>query len=375
MILIFLLFSLFATAKETICLNMVVKDEAYDIKRCLDSVRPLIDSWVIVDVGSSDGTQEIIRNLLEDIPGTLYERPWRNFGANRTEALQLAAGKGDYILFMNGSDALEFESGFSLPPLTKDFYFLWQGTKDFSYLLPQLVKATLPLKWVGVAHEHLECEVEHTSETLQKVRAVQAVSDADSDLRRIWKNVRLLEDGLKKEPNNTRYAFYLSESYRDVGERGKALECYQRRIKMGGWEEEVFWSLLQVAFLLQSLELPLSMAIVGYTQAHRFRPHRIEPIYYLAEIYNNEKKYAQAYELLKSRDSIAKPPEKDVLFNQDWIEKYGLLFQLSISSYYVGKYQESLNACDKLLAMRDLPEFFRKKTEENRPFPLMKIHK
>ena len=31
-----------------------------------------------------------VRELLADIPGTLYEQPWKNFGHNRTEALELA---------------------------------------------------------------------------------------------------------------------------------------------------------------------------------------------------------------------------------------------------------------------------------------------
>ena len=66
---------------------MIVKNESEVIKRCLDSVIPVIDYWVIIDTGSNDGTQDIIKNHLKDIPGELHERPWKNFGENRTEAL------------------------------------------------------------------------------------------------------------------------------------------------------------------------------------------------------------------------------------------------------------------------------------------------
>ena len=64
----------------------------------------------------------------------------------------------------------------------------------------------------------------------------------------------------------------------------------------------------------------------------------------------------------------------DVLFVQDWIEEYGLLFELSITSFYVGHYQESLDACDKLLEIKDLPQTWRDQVELNRLYPMTKLN-
>ena len=77
---------------------MIVKNESKIIERCLKSVYHLIDTWCIVDTGSTDGTQDIIKEFLKDKPGELIERPWVNFGHNRNEALSLARRWGEWIL-------------------------------------------------------------------------------------------------------------------------------------------------------------------------------------------------------------------------------------------------------------------------------------
>src|SRR6516164_2358534 len=93
--------------KQKICLSMIVKNEAPVIRRCLASVLPLIDYWIIVDTGSKDGTQNIIRDFMRSIPGELHERVWVNFAHNRTQSLELAKPHGDFILIIDADDVLE----------------------------------------------------------------------------------------------------------------------------------------------------------------------------------------------------------------------------------------------------------------------------
>ena len=79
----------------SICLNMIVRNEAKVICRALDSVMELIDYWVICDTGSTDDTPAIIKSYFQErkIPGELHSQAWINFGHNRNEALKLARGK------------------------------------------------------------------------------------------------------------------------------------------------------------------------------------------------------------------------------------------------------------------------------------------
>src|ERR1700756_5080078 len=85
--------------RPTICLSMIVRDEAHVVVETLDSVSGHIDYWVIVDTGSTDSTVETITSHMSElgIPGEMHERRWLDFGTNRTEALALCTGKADYI--------------------------------------------------------------------------------------------------------------------------------------------------------------------------------------------------------------------------------------------------------------------------------------
>ena len=68
----------------TICLNMIVKNEESVLPRCLNSVKDLIDYWVIVDTGSTDRTKEILEEFKSVVPGEYYSRPWVDYAHNRT---------------------------------------------------------------------------------------------------------------------------------------------------------------------------------------------------------------------------------------------------------------------------------------------------
>ena len=89
--------------KSKFCFNTMVNNEAHCVERMLNTIWPYIDYWVIQDNGSTDGTQDIIRNFFEEkgIPGFLYQIDWWDgHGVNRDHCIKtaLAADHGcDWI--------------------------------------------------------------------------------------------------------------------------------------------------------------------------------------------------------------------------------------------------------------------------------------
>ena len=93
---------------KTIGLCMIVKNETKVIRQCLESTLPLIDYILIVDTGSTDGTQEMIRDFLahHSIEGTVIDEPWRDFAYNRSFALERLreVAQVDYALIIDADD-------------------------------------------------------------------------------------------------------------------------------------------------------------------------------------------------------------------------------------------------------------------------------
>lgn len=364
---LFLFLPLHATEKKTICLNMIVKNETAVITRCLASVKPIIDYWVIVDTGSTDGTQEMIKEFMKDVPGELHERPWKNFEHNRNEALDLAKGKADYCLIMDADDLLEFDKDFRLPQLTADAYRFRIYLGPSVYQRDQLINMQKSWKWKGVLHEYLFCPEPHTYQAMEHATYKATRDGARShDPKKYMKDAAILEAALKDEPNNTRYMFYLAQSYRDAEEFDKSILCYEKRVAMGGWREEIYWSLFQIASIKQLLKKPTDILINDYFRAYRASPHRSEALYGLCELLRMNNEHQLAYSLLKAHNFIPKPQVEDILFRQLWKENWGLLFELSIDAYYVQKYQESIDLCNKLLQRTDIPDNYRSTITRNK---------
>src|SRR5207253_10229682 len=89
--------------KKSICLVMIVLNETKVLPRCFDSVCNYMDTYSICDTGSTDGTPEFIRNdwTAKGIKGKVHNDPWKNFGHNRSNAVQFAQGTADLLLLMD----------------------------------------------------------------------------------------------------------------------------------------------------------------------------------------------------------------------------------------------------------------------------------
>ncbi|MEP7276814.1 MAG: glycosyltransferase [Betaproteobacteria bacterium] len=350
--------------RASLCLNMIVKNEAHVIRRCLDSVRPFLSHWVVVDTGSTDGTQEIVRTHLRHLPGELHERPWRDFGTNRSEALVLARGRADYVLVMDADNVLHAPPGYAFHDLTADGYYVTHRYGDVEFGMAILLADRLPWRYEGVLHEYATADVPHQVVPLdgpwvQMFHEGARSHDPDTYL----KDAAILEAALAKDPANARNGYYLAQSLRDAGEFDRALAAFRHRATMTGFAEETWHARYQAALLVERLQRPPAEIERAYLEAWNARPARAEPLAQLARWHRERGEWPLA--LLFARAAAATPRPPDQLFVEDAVYAWRALDEVAIAAWHAGARDEGRAAAQRLVAEAHFPASERDRIEKN----------
>lgn len=355
---------------------MIVRNESAVIERCLRSLRPFIDCWAISDTGSNDGTQDLIRRELADLPGELIERPWVDFAHNRNEALELAARYGDYALVIDADEILVADAGFSWPALEAPGYLLEFHFGNTRYRRIAVPRLDADWRWSGVLHEALISTRAAEAKFLPGLR-IHVHTDGARSQRPVTEkfaaDAEVLRRALADEPANARYAFYLAQSLRDSGQLAESLAAYRRRVAMGGWDEEVYQAMLQVAVLSERCGCADAEILAAYLNAYEFRPARAEAPCELARYFRLQKRFALGRDF--AAIASAKSPTEDVLFVDHSVQTWRARDELSVSSYWCGEYSTCADLCRELLASSLLPDAERTRVEANLAFAISALAK
>jgi len=387
------------TKNPTLCLNMIVKNESRVIRRLLESVYDIIDAYCICDTGSTDNTIDIIESYFRDknIPGKVIKEPFRNFEYNRSFALKACDEfEVDMVLLMDADMILWRNkkidpSKFKQLLTTHDAYYIFQGNDNMYYKNTRIVKNRTGVSYKGVTHEYVELPHNTNQGVLVKdIIFIQDIGDGGAKSDKFERDVKLLKDGLLETPTNERYMFYLANSLKDLASvqnhqiesqihsldnsckelnnlfKGthsalgliknlevlrksiqkeqeslrykllrEAIEWYEKRIKAGGFWEEVWYSHYNIGHAYFHLG-EVEKAIYYFQKSFIQYPQRVENIYEIVKYYRETGQNDLAVHFyLMGKKSLDVYKSRDYLFIQKDVYDYKLDFEMSILGYYL----------------------------------------
>lgn len=334
--------------RPLLSLVMIVKDEASNIVGVLNSVRDCVDHIVILDTHSTDGTVDLVRKWMSDtgIPGDIYTEDFVDFSTTRNRSLDLAQPTARFSLLLSGDEYLTGGGALrdyleSAPECGAYNVRLTYG--NLAWDSPRVVNNTESWRYVGVVHEILVGPTGGTQYRVPNVSIAHRDADAERKNNRRYSDLQLLHKQHAKNPQDPRTAFYLGQTLGELGFCAEAIAIYNRRIALGGWQEEVYESMYRIGTLSDRGGKPWAESQQRFLEAYLHSPHRAEPLYAIALHYYLAGNHALTF-LFAHAGSKIPYPEKSVLFVQPDVYRFQLHDLVAISGFYLGDEEKKIGA-------------------------------
>src|SRR5262249_28053380 len=141
----------------------------------------------------------------------------------------------------------------------------------------RVVRTSAGYRFRGVVHEVLV----HDDRPIPSLRVPGALirhrrpAPAEARSRVRWeRDVGLLERAIDADPGDARSVYYLAMTLLWLGRLDDAERTFERRIALGGWQEEVYQSRMSLAAIAEARKAPWSVVLERYLAAHATAPHR-----------------------------------------------------------------------------------------------------
>jgi glycosyltransferase involved in cell wall biosynthesis len=271
-------------------------------------------------------------------------------------AVKHAKGKADYLLLFDADFTFVLKDENFKHQLSHDGYLIrYEGNLDYRQML--FVSGKLDWKYVGVTHEYITCGDQSNNFRMFDGFMAKHFYDGGSRGDKFERDVRMLEEAIKEEPDNARYMFYLAQSYKDLEHYTPAIYWYKKRMEKGGWSEEIYNSMYMIAYCKMKRGDHFNEFKNDYYDAYVYRPQRLEALYHLVSycLRNNMSDIGLNYGI----KGINTPYPSDILFVERSIHEWRFFYELALCAFNVRKINLSLQLFSKFISRIDNPEILK----------------
>jgi len=365
-------------SEHRVILVTMVKNESVIIRRMLGSVVHKLDGLIVVDTGSTDKTVELATTFIAESgkPGAVLKTPWVNFGVSRTQSLAVARNwvrdtakwplETTWALLIDGDMVLEGEIErdrlAALAPSVDGIMFN-QKQNSLIYRNIRLVRLTKEIQCIGATHEYWNVH----NRTSWDDPYINDIGDGGSKADKFPRDARLLEAELVLAPNHDRTLFYLGQTYKCMNRWQDAITILERRVEVGGWDEEIYMALIYIGECHEHLKND-AVATHAWLRAWQRCPGRSEAAMCLVEFYRKkpDMQFVAMMFLEKLlacqgvKLQMAVPPKKDYsLFVNHRKVSHDMWNELAILAFYSDHKADASAAIDAMSLRKDLDWNFR----------------
>ena len=339
-----------------IAVVIMVKNEENHILKTLEAARQHINTYVILDTGSTDQTVDQIRSWCAQYSKTLFleQTTFVNFEKTRNELLQLAERAPEkWLLLLDASDEprgtwenLAQISRANPPPdgaLVKQHWHVRPA--DIIYKNCRFIRNRHNWQYKGVVHEYItrfdaETNIINCPDDFYLYQ--DRTKDGNKSAARFLEDYKVLKAAVNEEPNNERHLFYMGQTCRCLRKYEESCIYYRKYLDLTTtfMEER---SEAQYNLGLGLIEIGCDkMALESFLNSYETYK-RVEPLLEIAKYYRREGKFKLAYIFL-SRACKLSIPANSILFFDKRKYDYERWYLMGIVSYYVGKKEEGKSA-------------------------------
>lgn len=295
-------------------IGMMVKDEEKYLERCLEALRPILDAisseLIIVDTGSQDRTVEIAKKYTDKV----YFHKWNNnFGEMRNTVLKYA--KGEWFFFLDADeiiddyqDIIDFFKTDRHRKANAAFFMLKnlaiendERNYGYNYAL-RFFRRDKDFHFKGAVHEQPVFKMPVAQIKASAIHYGYVKDDSRLMEYKYKRNVEILKQELKKDPDNLYYWFQLAQSYGMYGDIDKSHDAILK------------------AYNLMKVQKKYLMYVAAF----------------MAKSYFTKKMYRQAIEVAEETCKV-----KD--------GHVDLLYYIAVSHYELGNYRLALKKFERYL--------------------------
>ena len=372
-----------------LALNFICKDESPVIENMLESAKDIVDLIVVNDTGSTDGTQQIIKNFGEKygIPTYVFERPFDDFENSRNHAMQKLR---DVVAELNWNpdqvhgfwfdcdETLVIDSKFNKSQFTKDLYMINTYIGQMKYTRNTFFKVSKPFRWYGPVHEFIVCDDQNITSGLAENIHVDVKMTGNSWLGDIAEkyasHAYKLEAYINKNRQDPRWIFYTAQSWHDAAsikdnkeeneERlRRSLKYYRERVsRTDGYAEEIYYAQYRIGTIMRIIEEPWHLTHMELLKAYQIDPLRGESIKVIIDHYLQMGDWNMAYlysKLAKTTFHGKNPYPTRLLFVDEATYVWKFAEAHAAAAFYTGRMDEAKQTYQEIVNLtKTHPQFF-----------------